>query len=221
VTAEFHAFADDPSLQSRWPTDFLLSATYELSADALRLSIRVTNPSERPLPWGLGVHPYFRVPLGGARTEDCSVQVPAHDQWELAALVPTGNRAASILCSELRNGRTLSAGPLDAVLHLQESATPTHVARLHDPLAERTLRLSFSRDFREAVVYTPPHREAVCIEPYTCCPDPFRLAAAGADAGGRVLPPGESWSGEILMQVVSERDPEDDQVWKRVHRSAC
>jgi len=221
LTAEFHAFADDPALRSRWPADFQLTASYELAADSLKLSITVKNPSDRPLPWGLGVHPYFRVPLGGARMEDCVVTAPVHDQWELAALVPTGKREATMICSEMRNGRPLSAGPLDAVFHLQDTTGATRSAQLHDPLADRTLRLTFSRDFRECIVYTPPHREAVCIEPYTCCPDPFRLAAAGADAGGRVLPPGESWTGEVLMQIVSERDPEDDQVWKKVHRNAC
>lgn len=222
LTAEFQAFRDDPALRERWPADFLLRATYELSADSLRLTIAVGNPSDTPLPWGLGVHPYFRVPLGGARVEDCVVTAPVVEQWELAALVPTGKREATMICSELRNGRQLGHGPLDAVFHLKESpASESQHARLHDPLAERTLRLSFSGDFRECIIYTPPHREAVCIEPYTCCPDPFRLAAAGADAGGRVLPPGGSWNGEVLMQILSDRNPEDDQVWKRVHRAAC
>ena len=43
----------------------------------------------------------------------------------------------------------------------------------------------FDETFRECVVYTPPHREAICIEPLTCVPDCFDLAKQGIDAGLR------------------------------------
>lgn len=43
--------------------------------------------------------------------------------------------------------------------------------------------------FRELVVYTPPNRNAVCLEPYTCATDAVNLQPRGIDAGWRVLEP--------------------------------
>ena len=71
----------------------------------------------------------------------------------------------------------------------------------NDPAAGRTVTIAFDRTFRECVVYNPPHRRAVCIEPYTCVPDPFRLAASGVDAGLRVLEPGEAFSARVDIRV--------------------
>jgi aldose 1-epimerase len=73
------------------------------------------------------------------------------------------------------------------------------VASVHDPDSGRTLTLTFDAEFRECVFYIPPHRKALCIEPYTCAPDPFRLSASGVDAGLRVLAPGESF--QAAMEV--------------------
>jgi aldose 1-epimerase len=53
--------------------------------------------------------------------------------------------------------------------------------------------------FREVVVFTPPHRQAFCIEPYTCTTDAVNLQARGIDAGWRVLPAGQHWDGIVEM----------------------
>jgi aldose 1-epimerase len=51
------------------------------------------------------------------------------------------------------------------------------------------------------VIYNPPHREAICIEPYTCVPDMIRLQAKEIDAGMQLLPAGEAFSAEIRISV--------------------
>ena len=52
-----------------------------------------------------------------------------------------------------------------------------------------------SKDFRDLVVFTPPHRHAVCLEPYTCITDAANLQAKGVDAGWRVwLPARALWT---------------------------
>ena len=44
--------------------------------------------------------------------------------------------------------------------------------------------------FGDFVVYVPPDSPVVAIEPYTCAPDAFNLAARGIAAGMRELAPG-------------------------------
>ena len=51
------------------------------------------NPDRRPLPFGLGYHPYFSVPLApGGKAEDCTIEVPAGAYWVLDENLPTGTR---------------------------------------------------------------------------------------------------------------------------------
>jgi aldose 1-epimerase len=64
-----------------------------------------------------------------------------------------------------------------------------------------TLRVLCSAGYREMVVFTPAHREAFCIEPYTCTTDAANLQARGIDAGWLTLPPGGRWSGVVEMRV--------------------
>jgi aldose 1-epimerase len=51
------------------------------------------------------------------------------------------------------------------------------------------------------VVYTPAHRQAFCIEPYTCATDAVNLQARGIEAGWQVLAPGDRWSGVVELRV--------------------
>ena len=73
---------------------------------------------------------------------------------------------------------------------------------IEDPHSGRTLELIFDAAFRECVIYNPPHREAVCIEPYTCVPDTYELKATGVDAGLRTLNSGEQFRARIEIRVM-------------------
>ena len=66
--------------------------------------------------------------------------------------------------------------------------------------ATGTVRVSASPDFRDLVLFTPPHRQAVCIEPYTCPTDAINLQARGLDAGWRVLDPGATWEALVRFE---------------------
>ena len=50
------------------------------------------------------------------------------------------------------------------------------------------------------MIFTPPHREAVCLEPYTCITDAINLHQQGKDAGLLVLSPGETWEGWLRWE---------------------
>ena len=51
------------------------------------------------------------------------------------------------------------------------------------------------------MIFTPPHRQAFCVEPYTCVTDAVNLQQRGIDAGWRVLAPGEKWAGVVELAV--------------------
>jgi aldose 1-epimerase len=71
------------------------------------------------------------------------------------------------------------------------------VARLGHNSARGEVVVSVSPAFRELLLFTPPHRRAVAIEPYTCASDAANLAARGVDSGWAVLPPEGKWEASV------------------------
>lgn len=193
AVARFQAGRVEPKILEEWPADFELTAEYALRATTLSFTLTVRNPDKRPLPWGLGLHPYFRVPLGAkGDSRACQLQVPASQRWELVNVLPTGNQLEVAGPFDLRAGRAIGEQAYDYVYGGLESSVAGYQCAVIDPTNRRRIEVHFGQEYRAIVVYTPPHREAVCIEPYTCVPDPFWLTSQGHDVGLRILPPGDS-----------------------------
>ena len=202
TTGEFHASVDEPGLIKRWPGDFRITVTYELRGNALGCEIEVHNPGATRLPFGLGLHPYFRVPLGaGGQADDCRVTVPAAEYWELRNMLPTGRRLPATDCGNLAAGIRFADMRFDDVFTGLATSDGQVRTRIGDPHSGRTLEMTFDPTFGECVIYNPPHREAVCIEPYTCVPDAYELQATGIGAGLRVLNPGKQFRTHFEIRV--------------------
>ena len=61
--------------------------------------------------------------------------------------------------------------------------------------------MTFDDQFTACVVYNPPHREAVCIEPYTTVPDRVLLAEKGIDPHLQVPGPGPAFRTRIEIRL--------------------
>jgi aldose 1-epimerase len=190
------AFPCQSTWTHHWPAGSIFQLRIRLSARALRYEAKVTNfdRERRPFPFGLGYHPYF------AATPDCRIQTPARSRWELVEGLPTGRRLPVDGDYDLHEPRPVSALTLDDVYTDLPDPPPEA-----DGLVERgrveypgagVLRVRTSPAFRELVLFTPPHRKAVCLEPYTCPTDAIHLQER-EDVGWRVLPPGGRWDGVV------------------------
>jgi aldose 1-epimerase len=207
ITGEFHGSHDAPETLSLWPADYRLRVTYRLFDHVLRIEADADNPDTKPLPFGLGYHPYFALaPLGG---EQAIVTVPVQKIWELAENLPTGMIVDVDEARDLHHGQSLTRLHLDDVMtDVQPMAFDPQdqlglVGVIQHPSSEHMLTLWTSNDYREMVAFTPPHRQAICLEPYTCATDAVNLTARGIDAGWRVLQPGEHWHGVIEIHLSS------------------
>jgi len=198
LTGEFRLSTDLPEALAYWPADFALAVTYRLGPDRLRVEGRVTNVDRKPLPWGLGYHPYFRVPTAaGADVSWYTVRAAGTRVWEAAGGIPTGVRRPVFGETDFRPGQRLGWLTLDTLFgavgaYRVDPDGLCEVAHLSAPPAAGGLSIWASAEFRELLLFTPPHRQAVAIEPYTCATDAANLSAAGVDSGWVVLPPGES-----------------------------
>ena len=85
-----------PELASQYPSHFRLDVTFRLRAWTLSIETRAENVGASLLPVGLGLHPYFRVPLHrSGSVGGCIIEVPVTREWGLAPdLIPTGRLIA-------------------------------------------------------------------------------------------------------------------------------
>jgi aldose 1-epimerase len=203
IVGEFQASVDDPAILSHWPADFLIRVSYEVRGRELISDIYCANRGNSALPCGFGTHAYFRLPLSDqGNVSDTLVTAPVSKYWVLERMIPTGQQLQVRPDESLATGLRLVDHQFDTVYTGLHTASDGLIhTRLTDPASGRTLTQAFDDAFTQCVIYTPGHRQAICLEPYTCVPDAIRLAAEGHETGLQILKPGESFQTTITMEV--------------------
>lgn len=203
VSGEFRLSLDAPDRLPLWPTDAEIAVRYTVRGTCLRADINVRNPTESPLPWGFGTHPYFRVPLSEKSAPGhCTVYAPVSKIWELEDCLPTGNVVSAEQDARLDDSPYFDILKVDAVYTEVDIRNQMSVCRIIDEKAGAQIEQKSSADFREIVAFTPPWMSAVCLEPYTCVTDAINLQQKGIDAGLQVLRPGATWQGWIEIEAM-------------------
>ncbi len=182
-----------------FPIPHRLSITYALDRTGLRFSYRVQNRDRRArLPYGFGLHPYFRVPADRAGVQ---MQVPLPRRMESEKYLPSG-RLLPVTGTghDLRKLTPLPGLALDDVYF---GLVPPKTARFQLARPPIEVRLGGSAAFTHVVVYTPPDRPFFCIENQTCSTDAHNLHAAGKKdvAHLLVVPPGKSARGYVDWKI--------------------
>jgi aldose 1-epimerase len=210
AVGQFHASRHDPALLDCWPADFCLTATYELAGNTLRCDLLIENPDDHALPWGLGVHPYFRLPLSAEKdqekrrtlAEKCRITVPAAKHWELIDMLPTGRCLNATGARAVSDGMDFARTQLDDVFTDLEFCGGQCTATIEDPASNAALAIRFQQPFANCVVYNPPHREAICIEPYSCVPGQFgEQGGVPVQKALSLLPPGGSVRTSVTIEL--------------------
>jgi aldose 1-epimerase len=204
VVGRYQISRHSPRMVENWPTDAVLQVRYSLSGRKLTMAVTVSNPTASDLPYGFGIHPYFRLPFPpGGDPGRTRVILPASQAWVLKDFLPTGEIRPVDARLDFRSGRPIAGLKLDDVLTGLTYEGGRGVCRLVDEEKRAEFRLGFDRAFRELVVYTPPPRpQVISLEPYTQTTDAINLAARGVDAGLRILGHGAQDLFEITMETV-------------------
>ena len=164
------------------------SLHYRLHGDALEVSLGVTNTGDAPLPFGLGLHPFF--PLhGGAR-----LLAPATGVWlndghgplptDHAEVPPAWDFAAS---------RELPAGLNHAFTGWTGHATIEWPGR--------PLRLHVEADAGAYVLYTPASEDFFCFEPVDHPINAVHLPGGPVANGMTLLAAGERLERRFAFRV--------------------
>lgn len=197
VLARFQLSVDAPERRPYWPADFRLDVRYALHGSSLISDFRIQNPDRDPLPWGLGTHAYFRLPLSAESSPaTCLVQAPVTRHWQLDECLPTLTVQEVPAERDLRDGCEFGRLQLDDLFSVDTSGLSVD-AVIMDAQAGLQLVQQSSPCFPFLVAFTPPNRPAVCLEPYTCLTDAVNLAGRGVATGWQTLLPG----GEFRCQI--------------------
>ncbi len=204
VAGRYQLSKQSPTAASLWPTDAVLTVRYSLAGRRLTMTVTVSNPTATDLPYGFGIHPYFRLPFppGGdlGRTQ---VVLGASKYWVLKDFLPTGEIRPVDERLDFRKGQPIKGLKLDDVLTGLEYHEKRGAARLVDLDKNAEFRLGFDDGIRELVVYTPPGKpDVLAVEPYTQTTDAINLQAKRIDAGLRVLGHGRQDTFTITMETV-------------------
>ncbi|QDU11978.1 aldose 1-epimerase [Gimesia aquarii] len=188
---QFQLSIDGKHLSKYWPGDIFIEVKYEIRGAMLRADFRIGNPGQTSVPWGLGTHPYFKVPLSEQGSlQNCLIEAPATEEWVLENSLPTGEKQAVQKPHDLREGAWLDQLKADHVLSGLPEETDQYECLVMDEQGGLVISQDYDSLFSELVVFTPPNRNCVCLEPYTCVTNAINLTRKDVETGLRVLPPG-------------------------------
>ena len=203
LVGRFQLSKQAPEVSDHWPTDAVIQVRYGLAGRRLTMTTTISNPTAVDLPYGFGIHPYFRLPFApGGDLGRTKIVIPASKTWTLKDSLPTGAIVPVDSRLDFREGKPIEGLKLDDVLTDLAHDGAEVVCRLIDLEKGGEFQLGFDRSFREVVVYTPPGKpDVIAIEPYTQTTDAMNLQAKGLDAGLRVLGHGQSDVLTLTMQT--------------------
>lgn len=167
------------AFDERWPFGGRAAQTFELRHDGIdqRIEIRSTGAT---FPAGAGWHVRFRRDVRSGH--DVRLTVGATHCYETVDMIPTAWLKPALREHDLRRGEPLGGRRIDACYRAP-------AGRLVIAWGDVELAMEQSANVGHAVVYTPP--EDVCLEPQTCAPDAFNLAAQGIEGSGvAIVEPG-------------------------------
>jgi aldose 1-epimerase len=180
--------------QPGYPWTLELTTTWSVGPDGLRASHTATNRAGTPAPFGLGAHPYLRLP--GVPVDELVLTVPGE------RVLLTDGRMLPIAASPVAGtDLDFTAGRRIGPVELDTAFGPVHsggsAVRLSTVDGSAALTVWADGAFHWWQVFTgdtlpePRTRRAVSVEPMTCPPDAYR---SGRDLV--TLEPGRTWRGE-------------------------
>jgi aldose 1-epimerase len=172
-----------------WPFAYEARQRFTLSPHGVRLEMSITNAGLRPMPAGLGHHPYFR------RTPETRLAVALGDMWQGDAEYFPLRRVPLPPHFDFSAGRAVDPVDLDAAF--VGWARP---ARIEWPDTGLALEISADALFGRLIVFIPRGQPFFAVEPVSHDTDAINRPP-GDETGLRILAPGETLSGSMRFAV--------------------
>ncbi|MCE7998249.1 MAG: aldose 1-epimerase [Rhodobiaceae bacterium] len=169
-----------------WPWAFKATQKYDLSSQSVTHRLEVQNMSDRPMPAGLGFHPYFPRETGDGFTAHVG------GRWQAGEdLLPAHHEKGSS-DTYWPDGQLCLDRPLDHCFTGWDG-------KLTITRKNIKVSLSASEELRLLHIYAPPGADFFCAEPVSHMPD--ALNRSGEADQMRVLQPGEVFTASISYLI--------------------
>jgi len=173
-----------------WPWTYQARQHFTLMPGGLRLALEVTNLSDKPMPAGLGWHPYF--PRSEAR-----LSLPVTACW------PSGDDQLQAPPQPLKQhekklqGGKVSGMELDNCFDLVQGQfcldwPDYRLKMIPDPV------------FSKATIYVPRGQDYFCVEPVSHAPNAINSALPPSQTGLQWLGRGETMRGSVELWLSSK-----------------
>lgn len=191
-----------------YPFDFQLSVVYQLQDNTLLTTFEVENNSAAPMPFALGSHPGFNVPINGDQLEFSDYQItvsPEVTQIREFEINPAPFRTGEVIDLAETSGSSfqLNHKMFDDGLIIIENQGLTSI-RLDSPKSSHSITISLE-DFPYVTLWTMENVEEpfLCIEPFAGLPDiKGPISDWSQKPGNQILDPGTST--KLSYQMILE-----------------
>jgi aldose 1-epimerase len=167
--------------QGGWPFRYRAQQSYRLDDDRLTVRMVLENLEDRPVPAGLGLHPFF------VRDKETELACRCRAMWTADAEVLPIERIAVPPQWDFATSRKVDGHALDNCFDGWDGH-----ATITWPNRRVRLTLEASQPFRHLVIYVPPGRDVFCVEP---------VSHANGLVGLSPLGPGATLAGEIVFRI--------------------
>jgi aldose 1-epimerase len=175
--------------EHRWvPFRYRAWQRLQLTDQGLEAEIGVRNTGDKPMPFGVGHHPYFDLRPG--TTLEAQVEaIWLTDEFNISKeLAPIPEWA------DFRKERPVADMTLDHVFKGFSNG-----ATIRWPNEGRAVRVEGDDVLGHLIVYIPPGGDAFCVEPISHTANGINMLKQRDDTGVRVLQPGEEFSGTVRL----------------------
>lgn len=172
-----------------WPWRYRALQTIRVHEDGADIRLGVVNESDRPMPAGLGLHPYLPKPPGTRLT------AAVGSVWLGDATLLPHERAPVPPDWNFPDGQVM-----DDVVVDNGFAGWNGRAVVDWPALGYRMVVEADAVFGHLVVYAPSGEDYLCVEPASHMTDAVNRPAE-ADSGLCVLPPGASLSGTVRLRL--------------------
>jgi aldose 1-epimerase len=181
VSAEIAYLHERAGDQGGWPFRYRARQSYRLEDDRLTIGIALDNLEDRPVPAGIGLHPFF------VREPDTTLTCRTAAVWRADAEVLPVERIAVPPAWDFAQGRRVDEVVLDNCFAGWDGR-----ASIAWPGKRLRVDLEAQAPFQHLVIYTPPAQPFFCVEPVSHANGQVDLSALG---------PGATLSGTAVFRV--------------------
>jgi aldose 1-epimerase len=195
-----------------FPFPFSARIDYALGNDTFDTTLTLTNIGATAMPAGFGFHPYFNRGFGATDSDEVELQFHGAGIYPPLPGMTTRPIPASQQLAQPDSG--MRDVPADMDFSTQTRLSTRDIdhcyggwdgrASIVYPAAQARLDFECDPIFSHVILYSPPGKPFLALEPVTHANDGFNLIARGRPGSGiRVLQPGAALSGRFRIRLVN------------------